>query len=59
MSTPKEVCDEIAKLLLEGLTTDGAHHKQWYLAQALRVLTGDEFVEKAKQDFGFEEGTAA
>ncbi len=30
--------EEIKDLCLEGLTTDGAHHKQWYLEEILRKL---------------------
>ncbi len=29
---------EAVRLALEGLTTDGGHHKQWYLEQIARAL---------------------
>lgn len=40
---PRERVD-VAVLLQEAVTTDGAHHKQWYLEQlaaALRVVLPD------------------
>ena len=48
--------DKIVELLLLGLTTDGAHHKQWALEQAFRVLCKDAYVDKAKGEFQWEEG---
>jgi len=30
--------EAIRELAEEGLQTDGGHHKQWYLAQILRVI---------------------
>jgi two-component SAPR family response regulator len=35
--------DEAIELLKEGGTIDGAHHKQYYITQALKALLGDEF----------------
>lgn len=48
--------DKITAALLHGLTTDGAHHKQYALEEALRLLTGDEFAEKAYREFQWERG---
>lgn len=31
--------------LLNGLMTDGGHHKQWYLEQALCELKGKDWVQ--------------
>ena len=42
--------------LLMGLTTDGAHHKQYYLEQALRALVEPEWIEKAHEKFQWEKG---
>lgn len=50
--------DAAIELILHGLTTDGAHHKQWALERALRVLCEDSCVDKAKAEFGWEEGIA-
>ncbi len=30
---------QIHNLCLEGLETDGAHHKQWYLEQILKIIS--------------------
>jgi hypothetical protein len=50
--------DAIVEALLCGLTTDGAHHKQWALEKAFRALCEDAYVDKAKAEFGWEEGIA-
>jgi len=41
--------DKIIKLLVDGLQTDGAHHKQWYLNEVLTLI--DE--ESAKEVEGW------
>ena len=46
-----------------GLLTDGDHHKQWCLNEALKLLLGEENYEKyrrelADEDYEFEEGIA-
>lgn len=43
--------------LIEGLTTDGAHHKQWALEQVLRILVPDEFAG-CKSSWGWDDGVA-
>jgi hypothetical protein len=30
--------DTVRDLIIEGLSTDGGHHKQWYLEQIAKVL---------------------
>ena len=35
--------DQAIGYLLTGGTTDGAHHKQWYIDQALRCLAKDSY----------------
>jgi hypothetical protein len=39
-------CKKAAELAFHGLTTDGDHHKQWYLEQIVRELgfNPEEFV---------------
>jgi mannitol/fructose-specific phosphotransferase system IIA component (Ntr-type) len=48
--------DEVVVALIMGLTTDGAHHKQYYLEQIFRMLCHDEYVDKTKQEFQWKEG---
>ena len=36
--------ERIIELLKDGMQTDGAHHKQWYLSEALKLV--DESVAK-------------
>ena len=48
--------DEVVKNLIMGLTTDGAHHKQYYLEEAFRSLCEAEYVEKTKKEFQWEDG---
>jgi len=55
----KVLADEVVKHLLNGLITDGAHHKQWELEQAFRALCTDDYVDKAKQEFQWEDGIPA
>ena len=38
----KEEAD-VVELLIAGLLTDGAHHKQWALNETLRLLLGDNY----------------
>lgn len=56
MSDPR---DEAVKLLIEGLITDGAHHKQYFLEMALRALCEDGYVDKAKTEFEWQDGIPA
>jgi len=49
---------KITSHLIEGLTTDGAHHKQYHLEEALRLLVEEEF-EETKKDWGWDDGEAA
>ena len=37
---------------------DGAHHKQWCLERAFRGLCLDEYVDRAKRHFEWEEGVS-
>lgn len=34
----KKLREKIKKLAIEGLTTDGGHHKQWYLEEILKIV---------------------
>ena len=51
--------DKVVKYLITGLMADGAHHKQFYLEQAFRALCEDEYVDKAKEEFEWEDGENA
>lgn len=44
--------DDVVVSLVLGLTTDGAHHKQYFLDQALRALCTTEWVRKAQEELG-------
>lgn len=55
-SMPKDTRDEVVKELILGLITDGAHHKQYYLESAFRALCEEEYVEKTKKEFQWEDG---
>jgi len=48
--------EELVKLVMKGLTTDGVHHKQWYLEQIFRTICEDDYVDKAKAEFQWTEG---
>lgn len=50
------------QLALDGMFTDGAHHKQWYLNQIVKALmTPGEYAAKVVEmapDYGWDEGLA-
>lgn len=53
--------EEIKKLCISRLLTDGAHHKQWYFEQILKVLIPDfnklEFmINEQLLDYDWEDG---
>ena len=48
--------DNIVKEILEGLLTDGSHHKQYTLETVLRMLCEDSWVDEAKKELQWEEG---
>ena len=48
----------ITSALIDGLTTNGARHKQYYLEEALRLIARDEF-EETKNSWGWDDGEAA
>ena len=33
--------ERIIELIMDGLQTDGAHHKQWYLNEVLKILDSE------------------
>ena len=45
MSIDKKI-KEITTHLINALVTDGAHHKQWDIEQALIVLRGIDWIEQ-------------
>lgn len=51
--------DNVVRELLMGLTTDGAHHKQYYLNKALERLVDAEWVTQARAEFGWDNGIPA
>lgn len=58
MPMTRDPRDRAVELLLQGLTTDGAHHKQWCLEQVFRVLCTDGYVERARAELQWTEGIA-
>jgi hypothetical protein len=36
--------DKLRDLVIEGLYTDGGHHKQWYLQEIAKVLGGEGLI---------------
>ena len=44
--------DKVIELCLDGIRTDGAHHKQWYLCEILKLMDKQQY-NKNKDDFGF------
>ena len=50
--------DKVAVFLINGIITDGAHHKQYFLARALRDLCGEVFTDKSQVEFEWDSGIA-
>lgn len=50
----------ILEFVIDGLLTDGAHHKQWYLEQILTTIWGStEYIrDLLKEKYNWESGTA-
>lgn len=49
----------MVELIIDGLQTDGGHHKQWYLEQILIELVGKKKIKEMKEYYGdWEEGIA-
>jgi len=48
--------DKAVAILLEGLQTDGAHHKQAAMEQALSIICGDDWLAETHAEFQWEEG---
>jgi len=57
--TFKEYSKELDKalvILMEGLMVNGAHYKQYAMEQALAFICGNDWLEKARAEFQWEEG---
>jgi len=57
--TPKQLSESLDKAvacLLNGLNTDGAHHKQYEMEAALRLICGDKWTDQAQAEFQWEDG---
>ena len=53
--------DVVKELAINGLLTDGAHHKQWYLEEILKAIEVDLLElrkELQEDDYSWEEGIA-
>ena len=48
--------ESVKEVLIAGLKTDGAHHKQWSLELALELLIGSTEFESLKELKEWEEG---
>ena len=48
--------DKIVHTLIEGLLTDGGHHKQFYLEEALRLFCCESWVDEANSELEWEDG---
>jgi hypothetical protein len=50
--------ENIVKLCTDALTTDGGHHKQWYLEKILLFVTGSHAWNHLKKRHEWEDGIA-
>jgi hypothetical protein len=56
VATDTAAATQAIRCLIDGLLTDGGHHKQWYLEAALVALGED--VDALSRKYGFERGIA-
>jgi len=54
-----KIKDQLTDVLLDGLNFDGAHHKQYYLGAALKILLGEAEYTALYDQFEWEEGMPA
>jgi hypothetical protein len=53
----KNLKAEIVSLAIDGLTTDGAHHKQWFLNEILsKLIVDNQEWGGLKETYGWDEG---
>ena len=53
----KNLKAEIVSLAIDGLTTDGAHHKQWFLNEILsKLIVDNQEWDGLKETYGWDEG---
>lgn len=52
------VVSNVINLCLDGLTTDGGHHKQWALEEILKLITSETVFDIYKNQYEWEEGIA-
>lgn len=50
---------DLIEVCIEALTTDGGHHKQWYLEQILLTLVGKVEWDELKRRHDWEKGIPA
>lgn len=51
--------DQIKELLCDGLSYDGGHHKQYYLAEVFKLIFGEEEFKEFKNVNCWDEGMPA
>jgi len=51
-----EDLDAAVAQLIEGMMVDGAHHKQYAMSEAVRLICGQKFLDEAINEFGFDLG---
>jgi len=59
MGLTEDILHEVCEELISGLVYDGAHHKQYYLEQALLLLRGDDGFSALKTEHKWEDGIPA
>jgi hypothetical protein len=48
----------LSELCIDALTTDGGHHKQWYLEQILKIIIDSKDYDILKKRHDWEKGIA-
>jgi len=50
--------EHVVKLCVDGLTTDGGHHKQWHLEKILLFISGKPAWDELKRKHDWDKGIA-
>lgn len=56
--TTRTVGEQVRELVMDALTTDGGHHKQWYLAEIAQLVLSPFELEQFQAEYDYEPGIA-
>lgn len=51
MTQPEDRLLKVYELAIDALTTEGEHHKQWFLEEIVKAVVGEENYSRVWEDF--------